>query len=178
LARRYRRRPNDRTGNVQRTLPANLPEPRLIIGREELSTGGGGVYEHHYPATGDVQAVVPLAGAGDVDAAVIAAAQHFQPGSTSIAAARYFSTSAVVYSPTNSDSPPLPPTRSVCQICWPAALFTLQRTGSRTMPAGSGSRRARSFRFRRGVPSTMSWMSRSVQWEPSFRGTGPWSRWG
>jgi aldehyde dehydrogenase (NAD+) len=41
--------------------------------------GGGGSYEHHYPATGDVQAVVPLAGVSDVDAAVGAARSAF-PG--------------------------------------------------------------------------------------------------
>ena len=58
---------------MQRTLPESLPNPRLIIGREELTTGSGGGYEHHYPATGEVQAVIPLAGVSDVDAAIAAA---------------------------------------------------------------------------------------------------------
>ena len=35
--------------------------------------GGAGSYAHHNPATGEVQARVPLAGAADVDAAVAAA---------------------------------------------------------------------------------------------------------
>jgi acyl-CoA reductase-like NAD-dependent aldehyde dehydrogenase len=64
---------------VQSTLPDSLPTPRLIIGSDELVTGGGGSYEHHYPATGAVQAVVPLAGPSEVDAAVSAARQAF-PG--------------------------------------------------------------------------------------------------
>ena len=62
---------------MPRTLPASLPHPRLIIGLDELSTGGGGSYQHHYPATGEVQAVVPLAGSDDVDAAVTAARNAF-----------------------------------------------------------------------------------------------------
>lgn len=61
------------------TLPASLPTPRLIIGSEELPTGAGGRYEHRYPATGEVQAEVPLAGPADVDAAVAAARAAF-PG--------------------------------------------------------------------------------------------------
>jgi acyl-CoA reductase-like NAD-dependent aldehyde dehydrogenase len=63
---------------VQPTLPDSLPTPRLIIGSDEPTTGGGGGrYEHHYPATGEVQAVVPLAGTSDVDAAVAAARAAF-----------------------------------------------------------------------------------------------------
>src|SRR5262249_28567013 len=54
-----------------------LPTPRLIIGSEELTTGGGGAYDHHYPATGEVQAAVPLAAAGEVDAAIAAARAAF-----------------------------------------------------------------------------------------------------
>jgi aldehyde dehydrogenase (NAD+) len=67
----------DRTGNVQRTLPESLPTPRLIIGSDELTTGRGGTYEHHYPVTGDVQASVPLAAAAEVDAAIGAARAAF-----------------------------------------------------------------------------------------------------
>jgi aldehyde dehydrogenase (NAD+) len=62
---------------VQSTLPESLPSPRLIIGTDELTTGGGGTYEHHYPASGEVQALVPLAGVGEVDAAVAAARAAF-----------------------------------------------------------------------------------------------------
>jgi len=62
---------------VQRTLPDSLPNPRLIIGADEPTNGGGGTYEHHYPASGEVQAFVPLAGGGDVDAAVAAARAAF-----------------------------------------------------------------------------------------------------
>jgi aldehyde dehydrogenase (NAD+) len=65
--------------NVQRTLPDSLPQPRLIVGSDELTTGGGGSYEHHYAGTGEVQALVPLAGTDDVDAAVAAARAAF-PG--------------------------------------------------------------------------------------------------
>jgi aldehyde dehydrogenase (NAD+) len=58
-------------------MPDSLPAPRLIIGSEELMSASGGSYEHHYPASGEVQAVVPLAGAGEVDAAVQAAREAF-----------------------------------------------------------------------------------------------------
>jgi aldehyde dehydrogenase (NAD+) len=62
---------------VPRTLPQSLPQPRLLIGSDELASGGGGIYEHHYAGTGEVQAVVPLAGPEDVDAAVAAARAAF-----------------------------------------------------------------------------------------------------
>ncbi|BBZ14956.1 betaine-aldehyde dehydrogenase (plasmid) [Mycobacterium branderi] len=58
-------------------MPDSLPTPRLIIGPQELTSGSGGSYEHHDPATGNVQADVPLAGAADVDAAVAAARTAF-----------------------------------------------------------------------------------------------------
>ncbi|MEB3070643.1 aldehyde dehydrogenase family protein [[Mycobacterium] vasticus] len=64
---------------MQRTLPECLPTPRLIIGAEELTSGSGGSHEHRNPATGEVQAVVPMAGAAEVDAAVTAARAAF-PG--------------------------------------------------------------------------------------------------
>ncbi len=50
-----------------------LPKPRLIIGERMLDTGGGGRFDHVNPATGQIQASVPLADAKDVDAAVCAA---------------------------------------------------------------------------------------------------------
>lgn len=62
---------------MQRTLADSLPTPRLIVGSDELTTASGGSYQHHYPATGEVQAVVPLAGPGDVDAAITAARAAF-----------------------------------------------------------------------------------------------------
>jgi acyl-CoA reductase-like NAD-dependent aldehyde dehydrogenase len=65
------------TVSVQSTLPTCLPTPRLIIGRDELTSGGGGTYAHHDPATGKVQAEVPLAGTSDVDSAVAAAREAF-----------------------------------------------------------------------------------------------------
>ncbi len=61
------------------TLPEALPRPRLVIGADEPDSGGGGRYEHRYPGSGEIQAVVPLAGPGEVDAAVAAARAAF-PG--------------------------------------------------------------------------------------------------
>jgi aldehyde dehydrogenase (NAD+) len=62
---------------VQSTLPDSLPTPRLIIGSDEPTTASGGFYEHHEPATGDVQALVPLAGSAEVEASVSAARHAF-----------------------------------------------------------------------------------------------------
>ncbi|KSZ56091.1 hypothetical protein Z045_25200 [Rhodococcus pyridinivorans KG-16] len=45
----------------------------LLIGEERLDTATGGVLEHIHPASGKVQATLPLAGAGEVDRAVAAA---------------------------------------------------------------------------------------------------------
>jgi len=67
----------DRWGTVQSTLPESLPAPRLLIGSDDLTSGGGGTYEHHFAGTGEVQAIVPLAGPEDVDAAVAAARAAF-----------------------------------------------------------------------------------------------------
>ena len=50
-----------------------------LIGDGWTPSAAAGVYQHHYAATGEVQAEVGLAGADDVDAAV-AAARHAQPG--------------------------------------------------------------------------------------------------
>ncbi|MDA4084292.1 aldehyde dehydrogenase [Mycolicibacterium hassiacum DSM 44199] len=63
--------------NVHSTLPDKLPRPRLVVGGEDLTETTGGVYEHHYAATGEVQAEVPLAGGEEVDAAVAAARAAF-----------------------------------------------------------------------------------------------------
>lgn len=62
---------------MQSTLPDSLPAPRLIIGSDEPTSGSAGTYEHHYAATGAMQAEVPLAGASEVDAAVAAARAAF-----------------------------------------------------------------------------------------------------
>jgi aldehyde dehydrogenase (NAD+) len=51
----------------------NLPAGTLLIGNERLSDSSGGVFEHIYPATGEVNATIVLAGADEVDLAVRAA---------------------------------------------------------------------------------------------------------
>ena len=50
-----------------------VPEVHLHIGGEARTSGSGGVHHHVYPATGEIQGPVPLAGPDDVDAAVHAA---------------------------------------------------------------------------------------------------------
>jgi acyl-CoA reductase-like NAD-dependent aldehyde dehydrogenase len=55
-----------------------VPDVHLHIGDERRSRGGGGVHQHVYPATGEVQGSVPLADAHDVDAAVRAASAAFE----------------------------------------------------------------------------------------------------
>ncbi|MFJ9907976.1 aldehyde dehydrogenase family protein [Streptomyces sp. NPDC101152] len=55
-----------------------LPRPRLVVGGKELSDTSGGRYEHIDPATGLVQAEIPLAGPGEVDQAVAAARGAFE----------------------------------------------------------------------------------------------------
>ena len=45
----------------------------MVIGEERRPIGGGGAYAHHDPATGRLQAEVPLGGPSDVDDAVAAA---------------------------------------------------------------------------------------------------------
>ena len=54
-----------------------LPRPRLVIGGKELTEASGGVYDHVNPATGLVQARIPLAGPAEVDQAVAAARAAF-----------------------------------------------------------------------------------------------------
>lgn len=59
-------------------IDRTVPEVHLHIGDERRLTGQGGVYEHVFAATGQVQGTVPLAGADDVDAAVTAARAAFE----------------------------------------------------------------------------------------------------
>jgi acyl-CoA reductase-like NAD-dependent aldehyde dehydrogenase len=59
------------------TLDMTVPDVHLHIGEDQRRTGGGGVHEHVYPVTGDVQSTIPLAGVGDVDDAVRAAHAAF-----------------------------------------------------------------------------------------------------
>ena len=59
---------------VQRPSP---PQVRLRIGAEQLSAGSGGVYQHVYAASGEVQSEVPLAGAKEMSAAIDAAHDAF-----------------------------------------------------------------------------------------------------
>ena len=56
-----------------REAARKLPRPRLVIGDQQLESGSGGSFEHVNPSTGEVQALVPLAGPQEVDAAVKAA---------------------------------------------------------------------------------------------------------
>ena len=55
------------------SVDLSVPAVHLHIGGEARTTGSGGVHEHVYPATGEVQGSVPLAGPDDVDDAVRAA---------------------------------------------------------------------------------------------------------
>ena len=55
------------------TVDLTVPDVHLHIGGEARTSGSGGVHHHVYPATGEVQGPVPLAGPDDVDAAVHAA---------------------------------------------------------------------------------------------------------
>ncbi len=56
----------------------DLPQPRLIIGGRHIADASGGLYEHRDPATGLVQAHIPLAGPSEVDRAVAAARGAFE----------------------------------------------------------------------------------------------------
>ena len=58
-------------------LVAGLAARGMVVGDGRITTGSGGTYAHHDPATGAVQADVPLAGAAEVDAAVRAAQAAF-----------------------------------------------------------------------------------------------------
>ena len=59
------------------TVDRSVPEVHLHIGSELRTTGGGGVFDHVFPATGEVQGTVPLAGPSDIDDAVRAAHDAF-----------------------------------------------------------------------------------------------------
>jgi aldehyde dehydrogenase (NAD+) len=58
-------------------IDRSVPAVHLHIGEERRTSGGGGEHEHVYPATGEAQGAVPLAGPEDVDAAVAAARTAF-----------------------------------------------------------------------------------------------------
>jgi aldehyde dehydrogenase (NAD+) len=62
------------TTEISRTPPA----VHLHIGADRLAEGGGGTYDHVNPATGEVDATIPLAGADDVDRAVAVAHTAFE----------------------------------------------------------------------------------------------------
>ncbi len=53
--------------------PYAVPQCHLHIGGQRLTHGSGGVHAHRFPATGEVQSEIPLAGVAEVDAAVQAA---------------------------------------------------------------------------------------------------------
>jgi aldehyde dehydrogenase (NAD+) len=59
------------------TIDRSVPEVHLHVGDERRAVGAGGVHEHVFPATGDVQGPVPLAASSDVDDAVRAADAAF-----------------------------------------------------------------------------------------------------
>lgn len=59
-------------------MDRTVPEVHLHIGDERRSTGQGGEHLHRYPATGEVQGPVPLAGVQDIDDAVQAAQTAFE----------------------------------------------------------------------------------------------------
>lgn len=61
------------TATIDRTRPA----VHLRIGTERLASGSGGVHEHIDPATGQVDARIPLAGPEEVDRAVRTAHEAF-----------------------------------------------------------------------------------------------------
>jgi aldehyde dehydrogenase (NAD+) len=56
----------------------NIPTVQLQIGDRFLDTGSGGTFDHVNPATGRVQAQVPLAGKNEVNEAVEAACAAFE----------------------------------------------------------------------------------------------------
>ncbi len=59
------------------TTDRSVPAVHLHVGNERRSTGGGGRHEHVFPATGEVQSSVPLAGSDDVHDAAEAARVAF-----------------------------------------------------------------------------------------------------
>jgi aldehyde dehydrogenase (NAD+) len=63
---------------ASQTIDRTPPAPMLHIGGKALGEGSGGIYHHIFPATGKVQAEVPMAGVAEVDAAVGAAQRVFE----------------------------------------------------------------------------------------------------
>jgi len=59
-------------------IDRTVPDVHLHIGDEQRTAGSGGVHDHVFPATGEVQGPVPLAGPEDVDDAVRAAQVAFE----------------------------------------------------------------------------------------------------
>src|SRR3954469_18655615 len=59
-------------------IDRTVPDVHLHIGDERRASGAGGLHQHVYPATGEVQGPVPLAGPADVDAAVTVARTAFE----------------------------------------------------------------------------------------------------
>lgn len=49
------------------------PDTGLLIGDDRISGGGGGLWTHTYPGTGEVTRALSLAGPNEIDAAVVAA---------------------------------------------------------------------------------------------------------
>src|SRR3954462_16038887 len=66
------------TGRSRMPIDRSVPDVHLHIGDERRTSGAGGVHDHVWPVTGDVQGPVPLAGPTDVDAAVQAAREAFE----------------------------------------------------------------------------------------------------
>lgn len=59
-------------------IDPTVPDVHLHIGAELRNVGRGGAHEHVYPASGQVQGLIPLAGPEDVDDAVRAARDVFE----------------------------------------------------------------------------------------------------
>src|SRR4051812_11850356 len=59
-------------------IDRSVPDVHLHIGAEQRTNGQGGVHDHVWPVTGEVQGPVPLAGPADVDDAVHAAREAFE----------------------------------------------------------------------------------------------------
>ena len=59
-------------------LDRNPPKVHLRINGERLDAGSGGTYDHISPATGQVDATIPLADKNEIDLAVTAAHNAFQ----------------------------------------------------------------------------------------------------
>jgi aldehyde dehydrogenase (NAD+) len=58
--------------------PGTRPAVHLRINGKKLASGSGGTHDHINPATGEVDATIPLAGAAEIETAVTAAHTAFQ----------------------------------------------------------------------------------------------------